>query len=62
MLKEQYYAFAPDGDVDAQLGNEMADVIAQVMRLADHYGIDLETAFVEARRNEDRYMKSRMCK
>ena len=46
-------------DVDGRLGNEMADVIAQVMRLADYYGIDLEKAFIEAREDEDRYLKSR---
>ena len=60
MIKEKYYAL--DGevvDVDTRLGNEMADVIAQVMRLADYYNIDLEQAFVEAREEEDRYLKSR---
>ncbi|MBQ7487185.1 MAG: hypothetical protein IJT77_06810 [Clostridia bacterium] len=59
MLKEQYYAFQSDENVDEKLGNEMADVIAQVMRLADYYGIDLEAAFIEAREDEDRYLKSR---
>lgn len=60
MLKENYYAFSVDqATVDRNLGNEMADVIAQVMRLADHYGIDLESAFVDAREDEDRYLKSR---
>lgn len=60
MIKERYYAL--DGnvpDVDERLGNEMADVIAQVMRLSDYYGIDLEKAFIEAREDEDRYLKSR---
>lgn len=60
MIKEKYYALEGDApDVDGRLGNEMADVIAQVMRLADYYGIDLEKAFIEARENEDRYLKSR---
>lgn len=60
MIKEKYYALEGDvPDVDKRLGNEMADVIAQVMRLADYYGIDLEEAFVEAREDEDRYLKSR---
>lgn len=66
MIKEKYYALeSTEGghsdvnDVDARLGNEMADVIAQVMRLADFYKIDLEKAFVEAREDEDRYLKSR---
>lgn len=60
MIKERYYALEGDvSDVDERLGNEMADVIAQVMRLADFYKIDLEKAFIEAREDEDRYLKSR---
>lgn len=60
MLKERYYAFEGDAlDVDKRLGNEMADVIAQIIRLADYYNIDLEKAFIEAREDEDRYLKSR---
>lgn len=60
MIKERYYALEGDvPDVDECLGNEMADVIAQVMRLADYYRIDLEKAFIEAREDEDRYLKSR---
>lgn len=60
MIKERYYALEGEvTDVDERLGNEMADVIAQVMRLADFYQIDLEEAFIEAREDEDRYLKSR---
>ena len=60
MIKERYYALEGDvDDVDERLGNEMADVIAQVMRLADFYKIDLEKAFIAAREDEDRYLKSR---
>lgn len=60
MIKEKYYALTDEVlDVDERLGNEMADVIAQVMRLAFHYNIDLEKAFIEAREDEDRYLKSR---
>ena len=60
MIKERYYALEGDvPDVDKHLGNEMADVIAQIMRLADYYKIDLEKAFIEAREDEDRYLKSR---
>ncbi len=60
MIKEKYYALTDEvSDVDERLGNEMADVIAQVMRLAFHYGIDLEKSFIEAREGEDRYLKSR---
>ena len=60
MIKEKYYALEGDvPDIDKRLGNEMADVIAQIMRLADYYKIDLEKAFMEAREDEDRYLKSR---
>jgi len=60
MIKEKYYALTGDvPDVDEKLGNEMADVIAQVMRLAEYYNIDLEKAFIEAREDEDHYLKSR---
>ncbi len=60
MIKEKYYALTGEvPDVDEKLGNEMADVIAQVMRLADHYGIDLEEAFVAARQDEEHYLNSR---
>lgn len=46
-------------DVDQKLGNEMADVIAQVIRLAEYYNIDLEKAFIEAREDENNYIKTR---
>ena len=60
MIKERYYALEGDvPDIDKCLGNEMVDVIAQIMRLADYYKIDLEKAFMEAREDEDRYLKSR---
>lgn len=60
MIKEKYYALTGEVEgVDECLGNEMADVIAQVIRLADHYKIDLEKAFIEAREDEDNYLKSR---
>ena len=60
MIKEKYYALQGEvTDVDEKLSNEMADVIAQVMRLADYYQIDLEKAFVEARKDEENYLISR---
>lgn len=60
MIKEKYYALTGEvEDVDERLGNEMADVIAQVMRLADYYNIDLEKAFIEARKDEENYLISR---
>lgn len=57
--QERYYALEDEVDADERLGNEMADVIAQIIRLAAFYKIDLEKAFIEAREDEDRYLKSR---
>ena len=37
----------------------MADVIAQIIRIALVYDIDLEKAFIEAREDEKRYLESR---
>ena len=60
ILIEKYYALTGKlPDIDAHLDYELADILAQVMRLADHYNIDLEKAFVEAREDEDKYLKSR---
>lgn len=60
MIKEKYYALTGEvEDVDERLGNEMADVIAQVIRLAAYYNIDLEKAFIEARKDEKNYLNSR---
>lgn len=60
MIKERYYALEGEVlDTDERLGNEMADVIAQIIRLAAFYKIDLEKAFIKAREDEDRYLKSR---
>lgn len=60
MIKEKYYSLEGEiPDNDKHLANEMADVIVQVMRLADYYKIDLEKAFIEAREDEDGYLKSR---
>lgn len=38
------------------IGNELADILYCLIRIADHYGIDLEEAHLEARRSEMRYL------
>ena len=40
-----------------QIADELADIFAQVIRIADHYGIDLEKAHIKAREDEDRSLK-----
>lgn len=60
MIKEKYYALTDEvPDVDIHLANEMADVIAQIIRIALVCDIDLEKAFIEAREDEKRYLESR---
>ena len=39
-----------------QIGDELADILYCVIRVAEHYGIDVEAAHVEARRRELRYV------
>lgn len=41
------------------IGNELADIFGQLIRIADCYGIDLEEAHAAAREEEDRDLKSR---
>lgn len=60
MIKEKFYALQKEEvDVDIHLGNEMADVIAQIIRLAYVYDIDLEKVYIEARVDESTYLDSR---
>jgi NTP pyrophosphatase (non-canonical NTP hydrolase) len=61
MTAEQYYlpdrAERPDYRASLDdIGDELADVLYCVIRIAEHYQIDLETAHVEARRREMRYV------
>jgi NTP pyrophosphatase (non-canonical NTP hydrolase) len=57
MVAEGYYL--PDRDADplyattpARIADELADILSGVIRLADHDGIDLETAHRAARQRE----------
>jgi NTP pyrophosphatase (non-canonical NTP hydrolase) len=40
----------------ADIGDELADVLYCLIRISDHYGIDLESAHFAARRAEMRYL------
>jgi NTP pyrophosphatase (non-canonical NTP hydrolase) len=60
MQQEQYYL--PDRDQRPEyqasvddIGDELADILYCVIRIAEHYQIDLEAAHIRARRNEMRY-------
>ncbi|RHP33570.1 hypothetical protein [Lachnotalea sp. AF33-28] len=60
MMKEKYYAFTEDiKTINSRLENELADVMAQLFRIAYIYNIDLEKAYIDARKEEDLYLKSR---
>jgi NTP pyrophosphatase (non-canonical NTP hydrolase) len=43
------------GQID-DIGDELADILYCLIRISDHYGIDLEDAHLRARRNELRYL------
>lgn len=65
MVLEGYY-FKGRGELDERyvaskggVAGELADVLYSVIRIARHYGIDLEAAFVKARREESDFLKSR---
>jgi NTP pyrophosphatase (non-canonical NTP hydrolase) len=60
MTQEQYYLADRDERSDYQtsvdeIGDELADILYCLVRIAEHYRIDLEAAHVRARRAELRY-------
>ena len=64
MVAEKYYN--PDRENRPEyatsiddIGDELGDVIAQLIRIADYYGIDLVDAYVKGREGEDASLKSR---
>ena len=65
MVQEKYY-FSDRGKLDEKyivskeaLADELADIISAVVRIADHYEIDLEAANLKARQTEDKFLKGR---
>ena len=60
MVQEQYYLPDRDQRPDYQtsvddIGDELADILYCLIRIAEHYRIDLEVAHIRARRAELRY-------
>ena len=41
-----------------KIADELADLLLVIIRIADYYDIDLEKAHIEARKGEDKYLKS----
>lgn len=60
MLKENYYAYCAQKpeNLDEKIGDELADILGQIIRIADFYNIDLEEAHKKARTGEDHCLKS----
>lgn len=61
MLQENYYSYQgkkPE-NLKENIGNELADILGQLIRIADCYGIDLEEAHKAARADEDMALKRR---
>lgn len=59
MVKENYYApfIQEPEDIDERIGDELADIFGQIIRIADYYSIDLEEAHIKARRGEDESLR-----
>ncbi|MFH0701017.1 MAG: hypothetical protein V2A62_01115 [Candidatus Woesearchaeota archaeon] len=65
MVYEKYY-FSDRDKIDKQyeastekIADELADVFYALIRIARHYNIDLEKAHLEARKEEDLFLKSK---
>lgn len=60
MIQENYYYFFADPDENKiELADELADILGQVIRIADHYDIDLLRAHLRARKGEDETLRER---
>ena len=58
MIQEKYYFYSADSEeIKKQIGDELADILGQVIRIADHYKIDLLEAHVDARKGEASCLK-----
>ncbi len=60
LVQERYYLADRDDRPEyhttvVDIGDELADILYCVIRVAEYYHIDLEAAHIQARRNEMRY-------
>ena len=65
MNREGYY-FSDREKLDAKytatndkIADELADIMFAVVRIADHYGIDLITTNIKTRKDEDEFLKTK---
>ncbi|NKB67871.1 MAG: hypothetical protein GKR89_12490 [Candidatus Latescibacteria bacterium] len=55
-----YYKNRPGYSAEKEgIGDELADILAQLIRLADHYEIDLVEAHIKARQAEDESLQKK---
>ena len=65
MMQEGYYPANRDQDhpryqtSKEKIGDELADILMMLIRLADIYQIDLEAAHFEALQDSDKYLRSK---
>lgn len=65
MMQEQYYPLDRDKDnpqyqtSKAKIGDELADILFMIIRIADLYEIDLEKAHYDALEEAGNYLKSK---
>jgi NTP pyrophosphatase (non-canonical NTP hydrolase) len=65
MVYERYYFQEIDKfdkkyeSTKEKIGDELADIFYAIIRIAKHYGIDLEKSHIEARKDEDEFLKSK---
>lgn len=59
ILRKEFYKENIYEDVDYQIQDELADIIFVVMRIADHYKIDINKAYEEMEKLVSERLKSR---
>ena len=65
MVYEKYYfqnKDKPDNKYPVskeKIGDELADILYAIIRIAEHYNIDLLEAHIKAREEEDKFLKSK---
>ena len=58
MVQEKYYFYSADSEeIKKQIGDELADILGQIIRIADYYEIDLLEAHIDARKGEANCLK-----
>jgi len=58
MIQEKYYFYTVNEEENKkQIADELADIFGQIIRIADHYQIDLLQAHIDARKGETNCLK-----